>query len=182
MLFQGQEFAASAPFLYFSDHDPELAKLVKRGRAEFLAQFRSIGTVDDPGDPVTFARCKLDLSERQSHAEIYAFHKDLIRLRTSDPVFRAMSSVKIDGAVLDDRTFIVRYFADGNDRVLIVNLDKDLHLKSIPEPLLAPPKGCQWQVQFSSSPGACPPNQDGEWHIPAESAILLSPIPDEQRK
>ena len=44
MLFQGQEFAASSPFYYFADHDAELARLVRRGRMEFLVQFRSLAT------------------------------------------------------------------------------------------------------------------------------------------
>ena len=67
MLFQGQEFAASTPFLYFADVGPELAEAVRKGRAEFLRQFPSFidyearGLVDDPSDPVTFERCKLDL-------------------------------------------------------------------------------------------------------------------------
>ena len=39
MLFQGQEFSASTPFLYFADHKPDLAKLVRQGRCEFLSQF-----------------------------------------------------------------------------------------------------------------------------------------------
>ncbi len=42
MLFQGQEFAASSPFLYFADHNENLAPLIRRGRAEFLSQFSSI--------------------------------------------------------------------------------------------------------------------------------------------
>jgi maltooligosyltrehalose trehalohydrolase len=45
MLFQGQEFAASSPFLYFADLLPEPAHKVRRGRAEFLAQFRSLATL-----------------------------------------------------------------------------------------------------------------------------------------
>jgi maltooligosyltrehalose trehalohydrolase len=74
MLFQGQEFAASSPFLYFADHNEELAKLVRKGRAEFLAQFPSIAAPEvraglpDPADPATFAACKLDLAERGRHA------------------------------------------------------------------------------------------------------------------
>src|SRR5436305_10612468 len=73
MLFQGQEFAASSPFFFFADHTKELAELVRRGRIDFLKQFRSVGDPDiqkgipDPHDPRTFARCKLDLSERQAH-------------------------------------------------------------------------------------------------------------------
>jgi maltooligosyltrehalose trehalohydrolase len=123
----------------------------------------------------------LDFSEREQHAEVYALHKDLMRLRKSDPVFQS----RIDGAVLGGRTLLVRYFAaDGRDRVLLVNLDMDLHLKSIPEPLLAPPARCRWEVLFSSEDpkygggGAYLPDRDGDWNIPGESAILLSPVED----
>jgi hypothetical protein len=60
MLFMGQEFAASARFLYFADHGPELAAKVHAGRKEFLAQFPSLATpemqarIPDPADPATF--------------------------------------------------------------------------------------------------------------------------------
>jgi maltooligosyltrehalose trehalohydrolase len=186
MLFQGQEFASSARFTFFSDLDPELTKLVANGRAEFMSQFRSFGSADvpvtlpNPGDPDTFMRCKLDFSEREHHAEIYALHKALIRLRQTDPVFCIM---KVDGAVLGDHTLLVRYFApDGRDRILLLNLAMDLHFKSIPEPLLAPPPGCRWQVLFSSEhpkyggSGVYPPDGDGDWNIAGESATVLWPI------
>jgi maltooligosyltrehalose trehalohydrolase len=69
MLFQGQEFSTSAPFLYFADHKPELAKLVREGRHEFVSQFPSIGSdpmrprLADPGAAATYKACKLDWSE-----------------------------------------------------------------------------------------------------------------------
>ena len=44
MLFQGQEFASSAPFLFFADHEPKLAELVRKGRADFMKQWRSLAT------------------------------------------------------------------------------------------------------------------------------------------
>ena len=68
MLFQGQEFAASSPFAFFADHNPDLAKLVRRGRQEFLAQFPSIteetaqALVTAPDDPRTFEHCQLDFN------------------------------------------------------------------------------------------------------------------------
>ena len=71
MLFQGQEFAASSPFLYFADHETELAGAVRQGRAKFLGQFRSIALpqmqaqLAHPDDVATFERCKLDFSERE---------------------------------------------------------------------------------------------------------------------
>src|SRR5438132_4747903 len=93
MLFQGQEFGASTPFYYFADHNPELAKLVGKGRKDFLKQFPSIACPEcesilvDPESEETFRKSKLDLSERQKHAEIYQMHRDLLRLRRADPVF-----------------------------------------------------------------------------------------------
>src|SRR5581483_6374906 len=70
MLFQGQEYGASTPFLYFADHRPDLAALVKQGRAEFLEQFPSIAQSQSqfllgaPQDRATFERCKLNHEER----------------------------------------------------------------------------------------------------------------------
>jgi maltooligosyltrehalose trehalohydrolase len=186
MLFQGQEFGSSAPFTFFSDHDPEISKLVSDGRAEFTEQFRSFGKADvrvtlpDPADSKNFEACKLDFSERESNSETYTLHKDLLQLRKNDPVFSAMP--RCDGAVLGERTFVIRYFAaDGKDRLLLVNLDMDLHLANVPEPLLAPPAGSRWQVLFSSEhpkyggSGIYSPDSGGEWHIPSDSAIVLGP-------
>ena len=107
MLFQGQEFSASAPFLYFADFDAELDEAVRNGRAEFLTQFPSVVESRGAGarSPIpapreTFERCKLDFSERQTHATAYALHQDLLRLRRDEPVFRAAPRGGVDGAVL----------------------------------------------------------------------------------
>src|SRR6185437_8143371 len=86
MLFQGQEFAASAPFHFFADHHIELAKLIRKCRAEFCSQFPSMAIPEiqqlllNPDDPSTFEQCKLDLSQRNQsgHAEIYLMHRDLL--------------------------------------------------------------------------------------------------------
>jgi maltooligosyltrehalose trehalohydrolase len=192
MLFQGQEFAASSPFQYFSDLGPGLAKAVADGRSEFMSQFRSYGKADaavklpDPSDPYTFTKCKLDFSDRERHAEVYDLHKDLIQLRRSDPVFSDMPRARIDGAVLSDRTLLIRYFAPrGDDRILLLNLGLDFHRQTIPEPLLAPPLGCRWQLLFSSEhpkyggSGSCEPNREGaDWQIAGESATVLFASPD----
>ena len=73
MLFQGEEWGTSTPFLFFADTNPELAPLVREGRRKFMSQFRSVATpamaadLADPGDPATFERCKLD-SQRAATA------------------------------------------------------------------------------------------------------------------
>ena len=189
MLFQGQEFAASSPFLYFADHKPELARLVRQGRAEFVSQFASIGSepaearVPDPSDIETFRRCKLDWSERSSHREAVALHRDLIRLRREDATLSRRTAGQLDGAVLADHAFALRFFGvGGDDRLLIVNLGPRLRPETIPEPLLAPPANRCWTMCFSTeSPeygGWGTPHVETErhgWWIPAESAVLLRP-------
>src|SRR5581483_9581525 len=121
MLFQGEEFAASSPFLFFADHNPELARLVRKGRGEFLTQFPSLALPEmqallpDPADPRTFERCKLDLAERERHAEVYALHRDLIHLRRGDPLLRAPRHGSFDGAVLGRDAFLLRWFGGTAD-------------------------------------------------------------------
>jgi maltooligosyltrehalose trehalohydrolase len=188
MLFQGQEFSASAPFLYFADFGSELAAAVRKGRAEFLTQFPSIvdvearSTLDDPSSVSTFERCKLDFAERERHADAYRLHEDLLRLRRADPTFSKPRAQPVDGAVLSAHAFMLRFFGgDDGDRVLIVNLGSDLNRPSIAEPLLAPPVDREWSVIWSSEDprygGTGMPDlwPKGCWHIPAESAVVLAP-------
>ena len=89
MLFQGEEFAASAPFLYFTDHhDPEMGRAVSEGRRiEFAAFGWNYGEIPDPQDAATFAQSKLDWSEmeREPHRGILDWYGRLIALRKSLP-------------------------------------------------------------------------------------------------
>jgi len=194
LLFQGQEFAASQPFCFFSDLGAELAKSVRRGRQEFLAQFRSLESeaaksyFPDPASRETFHCCKLDFSERQSHAEIYALHGDLLRLRREDPVFRQPRRGGLDGAVLGPTAFVLRYFGEaGDDRLLVVNLAVELCLSPAPEPLLAPPRNGEWQLLWSSEDpvygGSGVPQlwTDSRWTMLGQAAIVLSPQRDASR-
>jgi maltooligosyltrehalose trehalohydrolase len=191
MLFQGQEFAASAPFLFFADHVGHLAGAVRKGRGEFLAQFSGLATpalqacLADPGDPATFERCRLDHTERARHADASRLHGDLLRLRREDGVFGSRPQRHVDGAVLGPDAFVLRFFGDqpqnADDRLLLVNLGRELHLPEALEPLLAPPGDRTWQVMWSSEDaryGGCgigPVEHDGGWTIPGEAAIALGP-------
>jgi maltooligosyltrehalose trehalohydrolase len=186
LLFQGQEFAASAPFLFFADHHPELARAVREGRRAFLAQFPSIATeaaqaaLAPPEDPETFERCKLDLSERERNVTALAMHRDLLALRRRDPVFGS-PEVELDGAVLGPSAFLLRFFgvADG-DRLLLVNFGGQLQLEVVNEPLLAPPENQRWRAVWSSDD----PKYGGEgaqhverwsgWTVPGQAAVALA--------
>ena len=195
MLFQGQEFGASAPFLYFADHKPELARQVRRGRAEFLRQFPALAAPEmqaelpDPADMATFEKSKLDLSERERNTETYALHQDLLTIRREDPVFAAQRPGGLDGAVLALEAFVIRYFGGAHgDRLLLVNLGRELSIDPCPEPLLAPPAGSSWMVQWSSEDpryggfGTPPVEGEAGWHLPGESAIVMRPAPVSDRE
>lgn len=189
MLFQGQEFASSRPFLYFADHNPELARLVKEGRCGFLSQFPSIATEEtqrmlaDPSDTATFTSCKLDHSEKEKNSDVYSLYRDLLMLRRNDPVLRsARIRHSFDGAVLGSEAFVIRFFgSDCSDRLLIINFGADLHLSPSPEPLLAPPEGAKWTILWSSENvkygGSGMPEPDDDksgWFVSGHSAILLT--------
>ena len=196
LLFQGQEFGASAPFLFFADHRPELAAAVQKGRAEFLSQFPSLATPDvqrrlpPPHDPRTFERSILDWREYDAHGQHRRLYEDLIAMRRSDPAFADQRAGGVDGAVLAAEAFALHYFHDRADdeRLLFVNLGPDLFAESFAEPLLAPPDGHVWQLRWSSEDpeygGMGTPAVTGDhgWTICGHSAVVLKPMALEKGK
>ena len=206
MLFQGQEFAASSTFHYFSDHNKELAKLICEGRRKEIAQFPSAATeaiqgcLTDPSGEPTFLRSKIDLSPRTCghHAEILQLHKDLLRLRREEPAFRRVPRRgDIDGAVLGPSAFVLRYFdpdestglneKGSQDRLLIINLGQDIFLDPVPEPLLASAQGQGWRLLLTTEhpiyggSGTAPVETEQEgWHIPGRTAVILRPTGDDE--
>ncbi|MDQ6913650.1 MAG: malto-oligosyltrehalose trehalohydrolase, partial [Verrucomicrobiota bacterium] len=87
MLFQGEEFGATNPFMYFSDASGDLRKAIQKGRFQFLKQFPSTASAETqahlppPADRETFLRSKLNFDERKTGKPIYDLHRDLLRLR-----------------------------------------------------------------------------------------------------
>ena len=187
MLFQGQEFNASTPFLYFADHQPELAEAVRKGRAAFVSQFPSLGAADVqarldlPHARETFERCKLDWRERGRHSAQLQLHRDLIAVRRADAAFREQVAGRVDGAVLAAEAFALRYLADApeDERLLLVNFGPDLVAGSFPEPLVAPPPGCRWALRWSSEhpayggSGTADVLSDAGWRISGHAAFVL---------
>jgi maltooligosyltrehalose trehalohydrolase len=190
LLFQGQEFGASSPFLYFADvGDTFVRDTTRKGRAQLLAPFLSLSqeqtlrSLPAPDDPHTFARCKLDFSEREKNCKLYNLHLDLLKLRREDSRFQLQSSGGIDGAVLGSASLVLRYFSEDNDdRLLLVNFGEREVLHPTSEPLLAPPPGCTWETFWSSdslryggADGATTAAPD-YWILPAESTVAVRPV------
>lgn len=184
MLFQGQEFQSSRPFVYFADMPGDLRSAVSRGRGEFLGQFPNISpqSLLPPCDRTTFARCKLDWSEFADHSAAVALHGDLLALRREDAVFSAQEPRRLDGAVLGQEAFVLRFFGErGDDRLMFINYGPDLHRRSFAEPLIAPPEERKWRLLWSSEEpkyggAGVAPFEDGKgWHLTGHSALVLCP-------
>ena len=108
MLFQGEEWAASTPFTYFTDHEAELGALVSAGRVEEFAAMGWAEQVPDPQRRETFESSILRWQEREEapHAAMLAWYRTLIALRREhpdlhDPDLRTTSvEVLAEGTVL----------------------------------------------------------------------------------
>ncbi len=193
LLFQGEEFGASTPFIFFTDvGDGPMREAIRKGRFAFLAQFPSFATKEVqerlpvPSDPTVFVSSKLDFAERQKNKELYDLHVDLLRLRREDSRFREQKPRGVDGAVLGPASFVLRYFSDGNtdDRLLVVNFGENRELNPAPEPLLAPPLGLEWETLWSSESaryggsGTATVATQENWTLPAEATVALRLVPE----
>lgn len=89
LLFMGEEYGETAPFLYFVSHsDPALIEAVRRGRQEEFAAFGVSGEMPDPQSETTWARSRIDIERRHhqgGHASLFAFYRRLISLRKENP-------------------------------------------------------------------------------------------------
>jgi maltooligosyltrehalose trehalohydrolase len=151
-----------------------------------LAQFPSAASKDVqarlavPYEIETFNRCKLDWNEGKK--PLSDLHRDLIKLRREDSRLRLQSEGGVDGAVLRSQSFLLRYLSrENDDRLLVVNLGSREELSPVPEPLLAPPSDCDWEILWTSEshrydgPGAVDIETDEKWVLPAESALVFRP-------
>ena len=185
MLFQGQETGSPKPWRFFVDHEQCLHDSVRKGRAEFVAQFPRLATAEaqaslsDPCEEQTFRECQLDPAARTFENPWVQLHRDLLALRANDPAF----SGELCGATLSQHAFVLRFTQDDPmlDRLLLVNLGHTFKRAAVPEPLVAPPRGARWHLTWSSEDprygghGTPPVFDEERLAIPARAAVLLVP-------
>lgn len=88
MLFMGEEWGASTPWQFFTDHsEPDLVEGIRTGRAREFAEHGWATEVPDPQDEGTVVASRLDWAEpaREPHASLLAWYRTLIRLRRELP-------------------------------------------------------------------------------------------------
>ncbi|WP_394836704.1 malto-oligosyltrehalose trehalohydrolase [Pendulispora rubella] len=128
LLFMGQEWAASTPFLYFTDHEAALGRAITKGRREEFKTFEAFShpaataAIPDPQKVETFERSRLRWEERGEvhHARVQRLYRELIAMRRSDAVFRRGTRERLT-ATVQGELLVVRQWLDAEVRVLLVN-------------------------------------------------------------
>lgn len=163
LLFQGEEWAASTPFQYFTDHqDPELGRAVSSGRKNEFAYFGwRPEDVPDPQDPATFERSKLRWGEatQTQHAEMLDWYRSLITLRRNHPDLACglLDDVSVDFDA-DQQWLVVRRGGAG----IAVNLGRQPRALRL-----------DGNILLSSSP-ALKTVDGGVLVLPADSVVIVS--------
>jgi maltooligosyltrehalose trehalohydrolase len=122
LLFQGQEWGETRPFLYFTDHGPGLAEAVREGRRAEFAAFDWGARVPDPNDPATFQRSKLDWD--RAAGPVLELWRALLGLRREVPALgncrRDLTTARVD----PERRLVVMERGDssGSRAVVVANL------------------------------------------------------------
>ena len=137
LVFMGQEWASSSPFLFFSDHEGALGEAVREGRREEFRTFAAFADpkardrIPDPQSKSTFDRSKLRWDERTEdpHARVLATYRAMLRLRRNDPVLSARASwgdleTTAHGKVLE----VVRRAGSSRRRLIVSFDDQDFHV------------------------------------------------------
>lgn len=125
LLFQGEEWAASAPFPYFTSHDdPALGRAVTEGRRREFESFAWQGEVPDPQAEATFARAVIDHREREKppHRNILALYRELLALRRTHPALSGEDRASRLAAHADDPARVVTLERWRNDARLVLLL------------------------------------------------------------
>ena len=175
LLFMGEEYADRSPFYYFVSHsDPALIEAVRQGRKEEFRNYISEGEPRDAQDPGTFYESKLKWDKRHQgdHARVLLWHRTLIALRRSSPVFKNFNKKDVDVEIISDKAMMVhRQSADGRLHLLCY-----YNFAEKPVSTLAPLHAC-WHIILHSRErfGEVTENRNGKL-ICAGSAIILDPL------
>jgi maltooligosyltrehalose trehalohydrolase len=131
LLFMGQEWAASSPFQFFTDHHAVLGALVTEGRRREFGHFRAFADpsararIPDPQADATFEGSRLRWEERdqEPHASTLRLYQALLALRRHEPALRATRREDFDVAAVGASTLLLhRRAPDGGGLLIVVHL------------------------------------------------------------
>ncbi len=159
LLFMGQEWMASTPFLFFTDHNPELGRLVTQGRREEFKEFASfrlnasVDQIPDPQSQETFIKSKVCWDEKEGGEKKGAMElvKECLGLRRADSAFRPRDRDAMQVAELAIGIGALRLSSERSDWLLLFNLAGKHDGSARGEPMVALPAGYRWNFLFSSN-------------------------------
>ncbi len=129
MLFMGEEYGETNPFLYFVSHtDTALNKLVREGRKAEFAAFHAEGEAPDPDAEETFLRSKLQwhILNQPEHQTMLRYYKALIALRKQNPAFSSGDRNRITAVSYPDKNaLVVKRWEPRQQIVCILNFSKE---------------------------------------------------------
>ncbi|MBF5040957.1 malto-oligosyltrehalose trehalohydrolase [Aggregicoccus sp. 17bor-14] len=173
LLFMGQEWNASTPFLYFTDHNEELGRLVTEGRRKEFAGFKNfVGTeVPDPQSLETFRRSVLrwDEAKEPPHAGVLALYRELLSLRAEEPALQRRTRDSFDAKALGPTAFLLERHAGDARLTLVVNVRGPLDWAAPPGARLVLHTE---EPRFGGTTEASP-LRDGRLQLEGPAAVLL---------
>ncbi|WP_276133155.1 malto-oligosyltrehalose trehalohydrolase [Polluticoccus soli] len=150
LLFMGEEYSESNPFLYFVSHtDADLVEAVREGRKAEFSEFHEKGEAPDPQSEDTFNRSKLqwDLIELEPHATMLKYYRTLIQLRKSDSVFSSLERGGLETHVDEQREILIlKRTVNNARRVCLMNFSKQIQNVRIDE------DSSFWKIFDSAAP------------------------------
>ncbi|MDE3109214.1 MAG: malto-oligosyltrehalose trehalohydrolase, partial [Acidobacteriota bacterium] len=129
LIFMGEEYGESAPFLYFVSHgEPALIEAVRKGRRAEFSRFGWQGDIPDPQDESTFTRSRIKWSSRcaEPHKFLLALYRELLRLRRDDPVLSRRDKNALEAIPFDSpKALVLRRWHHEHQRLAIFNFETD---------------------------------------------------------
>jgi maltooligosyltrehalose trehalohydrolase len=186
LIFMGQEYGETAPFLYYTNHsDADLVEAVRRGRKQEFAAFSWQGEAPDPQAEATFLRSKLHPEQRDERGQVLCdFYRELIRLRRIMPALAHPSKEAMEVIALEDeQALFVRRWNGLDQACMVFHFSPVAAIVTIPLPrgswgIILDSDGEQWMgsgrlaIDFLVSAGEI------EMILPPKSAVMFDLLSD----
>jgi len=182
MLFMGQEWASSSPFLYFTDHHDELGKGVTEGRRKEFADFSDFqdpakrALIPDPQAMTTFTLSKLDWAqlEREPHRETLTLYRDFLRFRRANLTDRRRGRWQVEQ--VSPTAIAIRYRRQGaGDLLIVAQLEANESILELENEHLRAPKGRRWEFVISTNEPAYGGRAAARLQSHAKEVLLTEP-------
>lgn len=172
LLFMGEEWGETSPFLYFTSHsDPGLINAVRKGRTAEFKAFQQAGAAPDPQAEESFQRSKLcwRLLEQPQHQQIYLFYRDLIALRKRNSILNSLNRNKLSCQPhLAQNTLVINRW-NGDERLCsVLNFSKSAQKISLPN-------HSYWNTILDSSSPKYGGKEESHFQLKDNQILMIQP-------